>query len=57
MKKKLFIPLICLTAHQLLLYLLVTQTQLLQRKKTTPSKKQALSPKLRLSQVPMKIYH
>ena len=51
MKKELFIPLICLTATS------VTRTQLLQRKKTTPSKKQALSPKLRLSQVPMKMYH
>lgn len=57
MKKKLFIPLICLTAASITTLSISYADTASSKKKTTPSKKQALSPKLRLSQVPMKIYH
>lgn len=57
MKKNLFIPLICLTAASITTLSISYADTASSKEKTTPSKKQALNPKLRLSQVPMKMYH
>ena len=56
MKKKLFIPLICLTAASITT-LSISYADTASSKEKNYTIEETLSPKLRLNQVPMKMYH